>query len=259
MKVFTKIPIVCWELDNSFFNLVSNNIKLFGVYSTNRFFSKNKSVAINIFVNQKKITFSVSNIDDIIALYEIFILESYKASDSAKTIIDLGANVGIASLYFASKYPYAKIYAFEPNPEVFTILSKNMSEFDNVKTYPFLISGVTIENKSFFVSKKRTHSSSLLDRGEEFVEYGIRSFKLTDLMRFLQLQKLDLLKFDIEGAEFDLFKDLNEVKIKEFIGEVHMDLAPEGTELESFGLENKYNIKTTGSGRRFNVCGVSKN
>ena len=259
MKVFVKIPIICWKIDNNFFNFVSNNIKFFLVYVSNRFYSKNKNESINIQANQKKVTFTISNIDDLIAFYEIFVLETYKARDSVKNIIDLGANIGVASLYFALRYPNAKIFACEPNPEVFSVLSKNLSSFENVKTYPFLLSDETNEQKTFFVSSNRSHSSSVLNRGEEFESCSVRSFKLVDLLEFLKLKKVDFLKFDIEGSEFDLFKELNELNINQFIGEVHMDLAPEGTNLESFNLKNNYNIHTSGTGRRFNIYGANTN
>jgi FkbM family methyltransferase len=258
MKIFFKIPRICWEIGTTKKFLVSNILKIYRIYLFNRLYSNQKSEGIKISSGKKSIIFTISNMDDLIALHEIFVLNTYKAFDTPRTIVDLGANIGIASLYFAVKYPNAQIFAFEPNPDVFSILSKNMIAFDNVKTYPFLISGETSENKSFFVSKKRTHSSSVLDRGEDFAEYGIRSFKLCDLMNFLELEKVDLLKFDIEGAEFDLFKDLNEVNIKEFVGEVHMDLAPEGIVLESFNLKEKYSIQSIGAGRRFNLIGSRK-
>jgi len=49
-----------------------------------------------------------------------------------KVIIDAGANIGMATLFFTHKYPRAKIVAIEPEASNFAILSKNCSGLPNV-------------------------------------------------------------------------------------------------------------------------------
>src|SRR5688500_1422830 len=64
------------------------------------------------------------------AMYdEIFRNEIYRfVSDSANPfVIDCGANIGISILYFKQVYPACRILAFEPDPAIFTYLSKNIS------------------------------------------------------------------------------------------------------------------------------------
>src|ERR1041385_2632050 len=60
---------------------------------------------------------------DFDTLLEIAKFEVYKCVidevPDARTIIDLGANVGLASLYFARAYPDCRILALEPHPETF--------------------------------------------------------------------------------------------------------------------------------------------
>ena len=46
-----------------------------------------------------------------------------------EVILDIGSNIGISAVYFASRYPKAGVYSFEPMPENFTLLSKNISAY----------------------------------------------------------------------------------------------------------------------------------
>lgn len=58
--------------------------------------------------------------------------ETYRAIPfitAVKTIVDIGANVGAASVYFALTYPLAEIYAFEPDAASFTLLQRNCARF----------------------------------------------------------------------------------------------------------------------------------
>ena len=69
---------------------------------------------------------------DIEIFYEIFwkkvyqhpVLKEYEVN----TIADLGANIGMSSLYFSQQFPTAMIYAIEPDPSNFEILTFNLSE-----------------------------------------------------------------------------------------------------------------------------------
>ena len=54
-----------------------------------------------------------------------------------KTIVDIGANVGAASVYFAIAYPEAQVYAFEPGSAPFSLLQQNVEPLRNVTVFPF--------------------------------------------------------------------------------------------------------------------------
>jgi predicted O-methyltransferase YrrM len=78
---------------------------------------------------------------DMYLIYMILIKEGAKAEYwlpeefKPKVILDIGANIGITSLYYANKYPEAKIYSFEPVPVNYELLEKNLKEYENVKTF----------------------------------------------------------------------------------------------------------------------------
>ena len=62
---------------------------------------------------------------------EIFVDEIYRFSCSAPipVILDLGANIGLSVLYFKRLFPACRIYAYEPDPYIFEILQRNVTEF----------------------------------------------------------------------------------------------------------------------------------
>ncbi len=43
-----------------------------------------------------------------------------------KTVLDIGANVGAASVYLSMSYPAARVYAFEPGSDALSLLQKNV-------------------------------------------------------------------------------------------------------------------------------------
>ena len=59
----------------------------------------------------------------------------FKSSNDSPVIIDCGANIGMSVVYFKRLYPKSKLIAFEPDPTLFEMLSKNIKNFnfDNVE------------------------------------------------------------------------------------------------------------------------------
>jgi|HubBroStandDraft_6_1064221.scaffolds.fasta_scaffold399672_1 threonine dehydrogenase-like Zn-dependent dehydrogenase len=69
---------------------------------------------------------------DAIALYEVMVTREYELTvelDSPAFIIDGGANIGMASLFFLNKYPASKIVAVEPDPANFEICRMNLETY----------------------------------------------------------------------------------------------------------------------------------
>ena len=64
---------------------------------------------------------------DVMTLREIFIARDYDfpVHREIRTIIDAGANIGLSSVFFAHKYPRARVVAIEPEAENFALLQRN--------------------------------------------------------------------------------------------------------------------------------------
>jgi FkbM family methyltransferase len=158
---------------------------------------------------------------------------------SPRTIIDAGANVGLASVYFANKYPTARIFAIEPEFQNFKLLLKNTSSYDNIVP---IQAALWIENKEINLVDPglgnwgfMTHSDSI----SKNICHQIQGVTIDKLMRQYNLEEIDILKIDIEGAEKEVFADpsLWIDKINSFIIELHDFMKPGCSESFYSGIE----------------------
>lgn len=165
--------------------------------------------------------------DEITLLYEIFVEQCYRVdtyAHDARVVIDAGANVGISTLYFRAVCPQAIIYAIEPDPRNYERLVSNIQGQDNIKPYEVAFSD-TNGHSDFYVPADKIISSSLISRGGTQKKVRVRSVTLDDFVASEHIQKIDICKFDVEGAEYRMFKNCEALsRIDILIGEVHADL-----------------------------------
>ena len=184
------------------------------------------------FVNQVTVHGHTIFIPDVYALRtyrEIFEKEEYKLSLSKapEVIFDIGSNLGYTALYFHHHYPDATIYCFEPDPRAFEVLKKNTETLSAIHCFNMAIAGEegVID---FFTDPLATSSSSMkerTDREGEKTRISVTAKTLDGIMDELNIKHIDLLKFDIEGAEEYVFPHTKNLKnIDTIIGEVHTDL-----------------------------------
>ena len=134
-------------------------------------------------------------------------LEVIKKISSIKPsiIIDGGANNGEYSALFAKYSPDSKIYSFEPVEATFDLLLKNTENFKNV--YHFQ-KGLYKENcsKEINIFNAHTHSSIVDIQGLHYNatnKVSIDLIKGDDFVKEQNINQIDFLKIDIEGAEYD--------------------------------------------------------
>lgn len=196
---------------------------------------------------------------------EIFISGEYSFKTTSKKplIIDCGANIGISVLYFKKTVPNCRIIAFEPNPYAFKLLNENIKEntITGVETHEFALYDKE-SSISFFIRKDvGTPSASIRsDRGGE-TQIHVKTKKLSTYLN--DLETVDLVKMDVEGAEFHIIKDLVETatigKVKNYYIEYHHNLNADKSNLSSFLKtfeDNGFSYKIRGSfrnqkGKRF--------
>src|SRR5687768_4620858 len=66
------------------------------------------------------------------------------------TILDIGANVGSFSIWANLRWPRSTIHAYEPHPGTFAILSRNLSNLSNVKSYNVAVYPIDRDQAMFF-------------------------------------------------------------------------------------------------------------
>jgi FkbM family methyltransferase len=122
---------------------------------------------------------------------------------SPELIIDGGANIGLVSLYFANRYPDAKIIAIEPDPENCALFRRNCSAYPNIE----LVQGALWPSNADLVIEN-PNDLSYEFRVVEAPSSTSRSFRgvtMEDVLANSGKQRIDLLKLDIEGSEAQLF------------------------------------------------------
>ena len=120
-------------------------------------------------------------------------------SPSPKTVLDIGANIGLFSLWARYCFPAATIHAYEPNPRITPFISQNLAPVD----VTFFAEG--IGSQSGFASGI-DQSESRLGQFTVGATAGIKVISLQEAVDRLG-GNIDLLKLDCEGAEWEIFRD----------------------------------------------------
>ena len=142
------------------------------------------------------------------AQYEdIFVWECYDfpCDHPSPTIIDGGANVGAATIWWLARWPKARVVAFEPDPHVFEALAWNIRFLGSVELHKCALSG---GDSSVFWSEGT--DAGRLGSAEEEADRVIRvpTIALSEVLD--RLGSVDLLKLDIEGAETEVLEEAEE-------------------------------------------------
>jgi len=110
-----------------------------------------------------------------------------------KLIVDAGAHIGLASVFFSMRWPRAKVIAIEPNSENFRMLQRNAAAFPNIIP---IQSGVWSKDTKLRIENPdaATWSFRVVESADGFPAITIDSI----IRRY---GPIDLLKLDIEGSE----------------------------------------------------------
>lgn len=143
-------------------------------------------------------------------------------SFSPKVIFDLGANIGLSTIYFAAIYPDAIIYSIEPDDENFYLLEQNTSFLSNVVRLKGAIwsksEKLYIANRDQIITRTGKFNKSSYYVQPQIVsdEIPINGYTIQYLMDKYMVNYIDVCKIDIQGAEKEVFRDntewLNNVK-----------------------------------------------
>ncbi len=164
------------------------------------------------------------------SFYEIFIKKEYDLVEEGDIVVDVGANIGLFSL-FAMLKGASKIISIEPDKRNCAYLKQNLNEFPKI-----IIIEEAISNKDgyieFFTSEISSINSTI--KNEEnfsnFTKEIIQSYEVpcmssSSLIKRYGITKIDFLKIDCEGGEFSFFENLDidflNNKISKIVCEVH--------------------------------------
>lgn len=153
-------------------------------------------------------------------LQEIRRLDAVVNLAAARTVLDVGANVGQFGATAAWRFPDLQVWSFEPNPEAYALLQANARQVDNWHTVPFGIAATEQEVELWFVPGKSAQGSTrrenatagLLVTNARAVRVPLQPLT-TDTSARLEIPlQVDVLKVDVEGAEASALRGLAAVR-----------------------------------------------
>lgn len=189
-------------------------LKQFGLFSTSKYYWLKKvkksglnSIKINGWKHKLFLRFGTSDIDVFhqIIIDKEFEMVSSKVENSVKTIIDAGANIGLSSLFFAQKFPGARIFSIEPEDENFQVMKMNLQNYPNIT---LLKKALWNTEDTVFIRDRGTGSWGFCMTKDLNNSMGIviDTITINSIISQYMVDVIDILKIDIEGAEFELFE-----------------------------------------------------
>jgi FkbM family methyltransferase len=169
--------------------------------------------------------------------------------------MDVGAHIGLSTLYFKKLYPQARITALEANPVLIPFLRKNIEE--NGLTQVTVSEGAVgkVEGKRRFyvdVSGERWYSSgSVWERAwngkQKNREIQVQGIRLSKLMK----EPVDLVKLDVEGAELEVLEEIRGdlAKVKHLVMEYHPRERGDYLKVEKLLKDNGFKVQARLHGR----------
>jgi FkbM family methyltransferase len=144
---------------------------------------------------------------DVAAFEHVFVKKEYefRLREKPSIIVDVGANVGMSAVYFSQRYPDARVIAIEPEPGNFDILSRNSERFTNIVPVH-----AGLWNRDGYVTIRDGGQGNWGMRVSDVTEPSdslVRALRIQTLLKKYNIQQIDLLKIDAEGAECEILED----------------------------------------------------
>ena len=126
--------------------------------------------------------------------------------ENGDVVVDVGFNYGIFSLG-ALNYGASKVYGFEPNKNIYNVIKDIYPDSDKVTLYNYAVSD---KNETLtFYEGFNTLSSSLENCVNDYKEsYEVNCVNFYDFIVKNNIKKINFLKIDCEGAEYDIFENI---------------------------------------------------
>lgn len=175
---------------------------------------------------------------DPLAIYQVLLRRGRKAEYylperlQPEVILDIGSNIGTSILFFREKFPAARIYGFEPHPETFRILEKNVAGLPATKVFNYALGAANAELAVPFDGADFSRFTLAKDPGGDWSgplsPTACQVRHAGEVVTDLGLTRVDLIKIDCEGTEADVLGSLPVDLLRNckwIVGEMHNESA----------------------------------
>jgi FkbM family methyltransferase len=161
----------------------------------------------------------------LLEMYEdIFLRRQYEfeSESPAPAIVDAGSNIGLAILFFKRRFPRATVLGFEPDPETFELLTRNVEANR--------LAGVRIRNEALYDGRTELElfgdpsvpGSPQMTTSRNRLAGAAKRVPATRLSEHVT-EPVDFLKVDIEGAERVVLDELAEAGKLPLVGRMAIE------------------------------------
>jgi FkbM family methyltransferase len=160
-------------------------------------------VTVRVSAGGRRATLKLWTYVDMLVVRELFLDGDYRvpADRPVRTVLDLGANVGISVRYLLARFPGARLIAVEPDPRLVPRLRANVAGLPAVAVHAAAVAP-SAGTATFFSTPEGWSSSLSAAAGGRPVT--VRCMTVAEILRAAGLERVDLVKLDIEGGEWPL-------------------------------------------------------
>lgn len=165
---------------------------------------------------------------DTMVFHCVFVAEEYRfglPSSSPRVIVDAGANIGLSAIFYAQRFPQARIIAVEAQQSNYELMCANVRRYPNIFPLHGALWGT--DGSIALGTEMLRGASGHWGYTVNPVPGPIRAYTIPSLMQAFQLEHIDLLKIDIEGAEQEVFETCDwQDRVASVVIELHERFKP---------------------------------
>ena len=153
---------------------------------------------------------------DLLTVNEVFCREDYGNGDGVRAVVDVGANVGLAALFFLTRSPDVRVWCCEPDPANLDRLRETLRDH---------LDRVTVVPEAVVSDERPTVRFTPMGRYGHVDEQGdleVPAVSLAAVLRAVheKVGTVDLVKVDTEGTEWELVQSAPaDVPVRAFVYE----------------------------------------
>jgi len=186
---------------------------------------------ITMLIGTDRIPVVLSEWADLRVLAATLIKGEYEVelNPAPKTIVDIGANIGDTAVWYAHRFRNADIFAFEPVKATFQKLEVAVASIPRAQAFNLAVTNETsttqmdVSGSSWEAAEARSDVAN--GTGDYTLLETVNTLAFGELFKFLQLEAIDLLSIDAEGAEWKIFRELKaNWPVSHLVVEIHESL-----------------------------------